>query len=181
MLLAAATAVLLGTTAWRTPDERPRALGLMAVLASILVVALSVGYSRSGIGPGNGWCSRYITIAMPLIGVVYFAWLLYGPATARRAIHIGLLVVVCGGIPAQADFARAIGTGRRAAFTRVEGALQRGLPLSRVVDLACPDLFGERDKLRECFQMLKEARVGRFGSMSDDRHANRPDARSTVR
>jgi hypothetical protein len=181
MMLSAATVVLLGTTARRSPNERPRAFGLSAVLSSILIVALSVGYSRSGLGPGSGWCSRYITIAMPLLGVVYFAWLLYGSGAARRAIHIGLLALVCAGIPAQAEFARAIGAGRRVLYQRIEAGLQRGLPRSRVVDLAFPDLLAERDRLGACFQMLKEARVGKFGSMSDDRQATRPPSPTRVR
>jgi hypothetical protein len=133
------------------------------------------------LGPGNGWCSRYITIAMPMLGVVYFAWLLYGPTAARRAVHIGLLALICAGVPAQADFARIIGASRRALYVRIEAGLQRGLPRSRVVGLAYPELFPERDKLGEYFQMLKEARVGKFGSMSDDRQAGRQDAGTLVR
>jgi hypothetical protein len=175
-LLAAATLVLLAATAWRSPRERPRALGLFAILSSIMLIALSIGYSRSGLGPGNGWCSRYITAAMPMLGVVYFAWLIYGPTSARRAVHVALLIVVSAGIPAQVQFAHAVGAGRHGLYRRVEAGLERGLPRSRVVELAYPHLLPDRARLGEYFQMLKEARVGKFRNMADDHVATRPDA-----
>jgi hypothetical protein len=181
ILLSAATVVLLGIAAWRSPHERPRALGLLAILTSILIVALAVGYSRSGLGPGTGRCCRYITIVMPLLGVVYIAWLLYAPVLARRAIHVALLALICAGIPEQARFARRVGSFRRGLYCRVEAALQRGLPRSRVVDLAYPVLFPQRSELSTSFQLLKEGRVGKFRYMSDDRHAARPDDQVRVK
>jgi hypothetical protein len=169
MLLACATTLLLGMVAWRSPDQRPRALGLMAVLVSMLGVAVSVGYSRSGLGPGSGGHGRYITISMPLLGVVYIAWLLYGRAAARRAIHIGLLALICIGIPAQARYARGFGGFRRDFYIRIEGGLQRGMHPSRLLDLTHPVLYPDRAKIYECFQMLKQARVGKFRYLSDGR------------
>ena len=106
-LLAAVTLIRLAIVARRSPAERPRAFGLIAVLLSLLGVAAAVGVSRSGLGPGFGLSSRYISISAPLLSVFYIAWLLYGPNPARRAIHIGLLALVCAGIPANTRYALA--------------------------------------------------------------------------
>jgi hypothetical protein len=106
LLLTTVTVMRLGLIAWRSPLERPRALGLCAVTVALLGVATSVGVSRSGSGPSAGLASRYTTILAPLISVLYVTWLLYGPASARRAIHISLLALICAGLPAQSHGAR---------------------------------------------------------------------------
>ena len=163
-----ATALLLGIVAWRSPDQRPRALGLMAVLVSMLGIAASVGYSRSGLGPGSGGFSRYVTVSMPLLGVVYFAWLIYGRPKARRAIQIGLLALICAGIPSQVRSAHDIGGCRRDLYVRIEGALQRGVRPPRLLDLTYPALYPDRARTYEIFRMLKQARIGKFRYMKKD-------------
>jgi hypothetical protein len=181
LVLTIVTVILLGTVVRRVPQERPRAFGLIALLLSTLGVAVTVGISRSGFGPTAGLCSRYITISLPLLGVLYFAWLLYGPALARRAVHISLLALVCAGMSTHVRGARAGGEARRALYTKVERGLQRGLPASRVVDLAHPELFVDRSVIHSRFQMLKEARVGKFRNMVDDGLAVMQDTSSRVR
>lgn len=48
--LVIATLALLATRAFRQPAERPRALGMMAILLAMLGLAGTVGLSRSGLG-----------------------------------------------------------------------------------------------------------------------------------
>jgi hypothetical protein len=183
VLLSSATVILLGIVAWGSPDQRPRALGLMAVLMSMLGIAFAVGYSRSGLGPGSGGHGRYITISMPLLGIMFFAWLLYGQSAARRVIHIGLLALICAGIPAQSQSAQESGRFHGGLFVRVENGLQRGMRPSRLLDLACPHLHPDRVKINECFQMLRQARVGKFRYMSDGGLADaiKPDSDTKLR
>ena len=183
VLLSGGTVTLLGVMALRSPAERPRALGLMSVLLSMLGIAFAVGYSRSGLGPGSGVYGRYITISMPLLGVVYFAWLLYGRSLARRAIHIGLLALICAGIPAQARLAHDLGGWRRHLYVRIEDGLQSGMSAPSLLDLACPRLHPDRMLTYECFRMLQQARFGKFQYMSDGRpeHASRTDFDTKLR
>ena len=180
-LLTAATVVHLVVVARRAPVERPRALGLIAVLSSMICVAAAVGLSRSGLGPGTGLNSRYVTISAPLLGVLYVTWLIYGTARAQRAVHTGLLALVCAGIPAQARFARAAGEGRRAFYVKLERGLKRGVPTSRLVDLACPALFPHRPEIDRAFKVLKTAGVGKFRCMVDDGLAARQETRTRIR
>jgi hypothetical protein len=183
VLLSSATAILLGIVAWGSPAQRPRALGLMAVLLSMLGIAFAVGYSRSGLGPGSGAYGRYITISMPLLGVVFFAWLLYGQSAACHAIHIGLLALICAGIPEQCWSADDAGRFRRHLYFRVENRLRRGMHPSRVLDVACPNLYYDRAKTYEYFKMLKQAKVGMFRYMRDGRlvDAIKPDPDTELR
>lgn len=183
VLLSGGTAVLLAVTAHTSPDERPRALGLTAVLASMFGIALAVGYSRSGLGPGSGAYSRYITVTTPLLGVVYFSWLLYGRPAARRSVQFGLLVLICVGMPAQYRSARDVGRARRDLYARIEHGLESGMRPDGLLDLACPRLFPDRVTVYRCFQMLKDAHVGAFRHMAADgqKQADRTDLEKALR
>ena len=70
VLLVAATLLRLAVVGLRTPGERPRAFGLIAVILSMLGVAVAVGLSRSGLDSRAGLASRYVTIATPLLGAL---------------------------------------------------------------------------------------------------------------
>jgi hypothetical protein len=176
-----ATILRLAFVAWRTPSERPRALGLCAMMVALLSVAAAVGFSRSGAGHGAGLAGRYVTILSPLLCAVYVAWLVYGPAAARRTVHIGLLALVCAGVPAQLRFARETGLERLANYDRIELGLRNRMKTERLLELACPTLHPQRTTVYECFKMLKKARVGKFRYMVDDGLAARDDGSRIVR
>ena len=56
--------VRLAIVAIRLPQERPRAFGLAAIILSMMGVAVSVGVSRCGLGPGAGLVSRYVRLPL---------------------------------------------------------------------------------------------------------------------
>jgi hypothetical protein len=181
LLLSVATIIRLAIAARGSAAERPRALGLIGVLLSLLSVAASVGLARSGLGPAMGMSSRYVTLSIPLLGVIYFAWLVYGGPRSRRLVHIGLLALVCAGTVVEARYALACGKHRRIRYARIERAIQGGMPTSRLLDLACGTLAPERAGLYVCFRMLKAARVGKFGGLVDDGLYAKLDTQDTVR
>ena len=168
LVLTAATILKLSVVAWRMPLERPRALGLCAMMVALLGVAATVGFSRSGLGQEMGLASRYMTILTPLLYALYVAWLLYGSPAARHAFQIGLLVVVCAGLPAQITLARDLGFARRDFFVQIENGLKNGVPTSRLLDLACPILHPDRAALYGSFKLLEQAQVGDFRFLVDD-------------
>jgi hypothetical protein len=177
-LLVAITLIHLAVVARRSPAERPRAFGLIAILLSQLGVAAAVGVSRAGLGPGSGMISRYISISAPLLSCIYITWLLYGPKPARRAIHVGLLALICAGIPANARSALGMGEGRRYGYIEVERSLRAGLPapllMEQVRSRLWPVIFQGNSNIYECFKMLKVARVGKFRYFVDDDGAGTP-------
>ena len=139
-----------------------------------------MGVSRSGFGPGAGLSSRYISISAPLLSVFYIAWLLYGPDPARRAIHVGLLALVCAGIPANTRYALYMGEYRRDLYIQVERSLRAGLPASLLMEQVIPGLNLDPGQTYECFKMLKVARVGMFRYFVDDKLSGGADARAAV-
>jgi hypothetical protein len=181
LLLAVVTVLKLGIIAWQSPPERPRALGLAAVTVALLGVAASVGISRSGLGQSAGLASRYITIMAPLLCILYVTWLIYGSTPVRPAIHVGLLALVCAGIPAQLRLARDLGHWRCSVYVRIERSLEVGIPSSRLLDFACSRLHPDRAMIYESFKMLQKAQVGNFRYMVDDGLAATHDGSRVVR
>jgi hypothetical protein len=180
--------ILIGVTlTWlvivgvRRPMERPRAAGLAAVMLGLLILALTVGWSRSGLGPGSGRGPRYVTLSAPLLSAVYVAWLIYGHGPARRAVHLGLLVAVCLSIPFQARVAWSLGEPRRQFYQRLERQMKSGMPGSQIVAQACPSLYPDPEFAYQCFRMLKRARIGRFTYFVDDRLATIPNPGAITR
>jgi hypothetical protein len=53
--------------------------------------------------------------------------------------------------------------------------------LSAVVKNAWPHLYPSKEFIEVSFKMLKEAQVGRFGDVVDDRLANAPNGSSAIR
>ena len=141
VFLIAVTLLLLALVAVRTPSEHPRALGLIAIILAMLSLAAAVGLSRSGLGPGWGFSSRYITLTAPLLCALYIAWLAYGPDSARRAVHVGLLATVCLTTPANIAFGLRYGEVIRTAQRQVEWSLKARVPASELMRQACPAIY----------------------------------------
>jgi hypothetical protein len=77
--------------------------------------------------------------------------------------------------------ARAEGEAHRTLYAKLERGLRRGLPASKLVDLACPALFVHRAVIYSHFQMLKDAKVGKFRDMADDGLALKQEPSSRIR
>jgi hypothetical protein len=181
LILVAATLLRLAEVGLRVPDERPRALGLIAVILSMLAVAAAVGVSRSGLGPGFGLSSRYASIAAPLLSSLYVAWLAYGPAPARRLVNIVLLTLVCLAVPANIEFGLKYGELRRSVYLQVERNLRARVPASQMRDTILRALYPVPDVACDRFNMLKHARFGKFKYFIDDRVAVKPEVSKVVR
>jgi hypothetical protein len=58
----------------RIPKGRPMAVGGLAVLAGVLLVAAAVGLSRGPMGFDMGLWPRYAVLSWPAVAVVYLGW-----------------------------------------------------------------------------------------------------------
>ena len=89
------TGGLLMVAWWRRPQEWFRVLGLLAFLGAMASLSLAVGWGRSGFGPGSGFASRYVTLAVPLLCCVYFIWELYAVWAMRHFGQMTLFALIC--------------------------------------------------------------------------------------
>lgn len=163
-----ATFALLSTVAIRKPEERPRALGLMAIIASMLAVAAAVGIGRSGFGPSAILVSRYITLAAPLLCALYVAWLVYGGPRSRAGILSLLLVMAGVALPDCYRYGKSYGWNARISQQRVERSLTDRVPQTPMKDEAILLIFPDAALARGYFRMLKQARLGAFVHYDDD-------------
>ena len=125
--------------------------------------------------------SRYITLASPLLGVIYIAWLTYGRPMSRAAVHVALLALVVSTIPANHHFSRVYGHPIRQAARRVEWGLKSHAPAAILLDRACPTLFPDRAYALDRFKMLKTAGFGEFAAFDADGVAIAPGDASVRR
>jgi hypothetical protein len=179
--LVGATLGLLAIVIVRTPEERPRALGLAAILAAMVGVAGAVGISRAAFGPAAILASRYVTIAIPLLCAIYFAWLVYGKAAGRVGIHLVLVTLMCLSVPQGQRYGRKYGWSVRVSEQRVERALKNHIPTSELLSLACPAIYPDPGVARSYFKLLKDARIGAFAEFEENQVAAVPGPAGAVR
>ena len=168
MGLITVTLMRLAAVCWNKPTERTRASGLIAIIVSMVGMAIVVGLSRSGLGPGTGLATRYITIACPLLIAVYVSWLVYGSAATKAWVQAGLLVVFCLAIPANVRLARLQGEYHRSLYVRFERGMQAGVPLSQLVSDLSQKLYPNPKDMSRLLKMLKSARNGKYALLNVD-------------
>jgi hypothetical protein len=168
-VLMIATLRLLAIASLHSPGERTRAFGLVSIILSMLSVACTVGYSRAGLGLDRILASRYVTLTIPLLCVVYIVWLTYGKTRARALVHVGLLVLICATLPEAYRTSRAYGRSVRVAEERVERGLKQRVATEQLLAWTCPAIYPEPRVVRKYFIMLRHARIGAFAYYEDDR------------
>ncbi len=152
-----------------SPLERPRALGLAAVILSLMGTAFSVGVSRSGFGATAGLQSRYVCLAAPLLSALYVTALIYYKKRWQWAIHTVLLLATLSSVYDSYRLARNRGESCLYCFKRVEKALQAGKHGTQILDLITPALYPDRTAAAEMVRMLESSRFGDFKSTDDAR------------
>ncbi|MHB1556916.1 MAG: hypothetical protein ACYC61_05480 [Isosphaeraceae bacterium] len=178
--LAIATLLLLGTRAVREPAERPRALGLMAIVIAMLGLAGAVALSRSGLGPTVVLAPRYVTLTAPLLCVIYISWLAYGGARGRVAVPLALLVLIGSAMSDGYRFSRSYGRSLLAAERRVEAGRARHASAAELARAASPDLYSMADYTDRFFRQMETARMGPFANPMATRTARAPAASGPI-
>jgi hypothetical protein len=166
--LVASVGLLVRVAAVR-PGERPRALGLLAVLGGLGSLAAGLGWGRAGATATGGFEPRYVTLAAPLGCALYFIWDLYGgPPALRRLVPLGLfaamLVVLWPDTQAGLDAGR--GLARESARLRRE--VRSGAPMFVVIKEATPFLHPSQDALAEALPRLRDAGFEDFRALRPD-------------
>lgn len=179
--LSLATLLLLGARALREPAERPRAMGMMAILVAMLGLAVAVALSRSGLGPAVLLAPRYITLAAPLLCVIYISWLAYGGPRGRVAVPLALLVLVGSAMSDGYRFSRSYGRNLLAAERRVELGQARHASVAELARAASPDLYPMADYTDHFFRLMETARIGPFADSDATRTATAPAASGPIR
>ncbi|HEV3119729.1 MAG TPA: hypothetical protein VGY58_21905 [Gemmataceae bacterium] len=162
---------VLATTWYRRPEQRFRAAGLLAFIATMLVLALALGWGRAALG--GGFAPRYVILACPVFCALYFVWELYGPRRIRGLLPMCLFVIVALLTPwnYQHGLGHAQQVGALARAFRKD--LRHGVPpaeLARRHPFLCPDV----PVLTRHLEKLIQRGIGPFRTGSATLHAQLP-------
>ena len=170
------TVGLLMVAWWRCPQERFRVVGLLAFLGAMASLSLAVGWGRSAFGPGVGFTSRYVTLAVPLLCCVYFIWEIYGGWALRHFGQMTLFALMCALLTPSTISSLDEAKGRRQIAKAMERDLREGVPISVFVNRyngwnfifppPCPPFYNDppisNECARQCLMALRRANVGKF-------------------
>jgi hypothetical protein len=168
LVLVAGSAAVLARTAMLGPRaERPRALGLLCVLAALGTLVLALGWGRAGSGERAGFEPRYVTLVAPLGCAVVFVWDLYGGPVLRRLVPTCLCAALL--VLLWPDTRAALDHGRFLARQAREFALavREGMPIYLLVK-RFPVLHPSQDELAAELHALRRAGIGIFAALRED-------------
>jgi hypothetical protein len=127
IVLGVATVVLLLR---RPSEERPAALGLIAVAAGVFAVAATIGVARAAwdYGMVKAW-SRYSLLVWPLLGAAYLAWVKAG----RKWVPLLMCVAVAVAFPTNTVTGLVVGHYERETYRLIDADLRAGLSAEEIV------------------------------------------------
>jgi hypothetical protein len=153
---------------WRDdPAERLRTLGLACFGGAMLVLAAGVGWGRGSLGPAAGFATRYVTLAAPLLCLLYFV----GRASRDRVWTWGLLLLTVALLAVNTSAGVARAQVRRERMRQIDADLARGMAPAPFADKWLGIIFFKEDGaavLAERLEMLRRAGQGPFARPSDD-------------
>jgi hypothetical protein len=149
--------------ALRRPEERVRALGLLAFLGAMLLMALGVGWGRAGFGADAGMQDRYVTLAMPLLCLFYLQGVIYARPLVWRHVERALLLLACVAIVVNCRKGWNQGRTFRELFARLESDMRAGIPPEALAVRHGDRLgFGPIPAYAAQLAMLRQARRGPY-------------------
>jgi hypothetical protein len=67
-------------------QSRIRTSGLFCLIVGIVCLALGLGWGRAGLGETAGLVTRYVSLAAPLLCILYYVWLVAGNRFVPRCL-----------------------------------------------------------------------------------------------
>jgi hypothetical protein len=132
-------------------------------------LALGIGMARSGYGPGAGYETRYVPLAMPLLCGLYFVWETYGGPVSRRVAQTCLVAPLVLLWPLNSVQLVCYGEKHRATLEAVERDVRDGKTAAEVVKSHAEDLNDQykRNRLVAYMNMLRRAGIGPFRHLGE--------------
>jgi hypothetical protein len=149
---------------WRKqPNERVRAAGLLLFLAAMASLALAVGMGR------NGFEIRYVTLSVPALCAVYFAWNLYGAPSLQRPVRTLLFATTAIVLVPNTWWGWRYADDLRSHLARFEADMVAGTPPYQLIQrYAGKYLHPHQQIVMDYMPYLHEAGVGAFQHLRDN-------------
>jgi hypothetical protein len=161
-LLVLATGAAVALWWWRSKAERLPAEALLGVLAATGALVVTIGWGRSGFGPGAGFAGRYAALSAPLLCWACLAWCRLPWPRAAGIAQLACWTAAAVLYPANFTAGRELAEARRAGLQALVHDLRRPLPLAAVAARHTMDVYPDAGALRERLEMLRPSRLGPF-------------------
>ena len=151
----------VGTLRILKSEERPAALGLVAVVAGVAGVALAIGVGRGGFDTDRpmGLWSRYAFLTWPLVGLAYLVWVKRGSRNVPMALCLVAALAFTGNMLTGIQ----VGMQVRETLEDIERDSARGTPPEEIVlRFKGTTQAGQEERAVRAIPMLRAARIGRF-------------------
>lgn len=159
---------LLGRAFVTRPDERPRVVGLLAVLSGLVGLAAGVGWGRGWSGDQAGLQDRYVTMAAPFWCWVAVAFRVYAPPAAERVAAASLLAIACVLAWPNTQVGLDHGWTLAARAEALAADVRAGVPAYRVLKRHAGFLHPNPDEAARFLPILRAAGLGPFGDLRPD-------------
>jgi hypothetical protein len=158
--------------AWRRPDDRFRALGLLAFMAACASLALAIGWGRGSLGWRAGFQQRYMIAAAPMLCAAFLIWGLNG-GRSGRLVQWALLGCVILLFPGNLQRGLKDARYHRQEMNTLSQDLAAGLPPFAIVlrnaDTMVPESIPERQEiLAEALKKLQAAGIKPYNDLPRD-------------
>jgi hypothetical protein len=164
-----AVVISIGAIAFKEPEERARAVGLLLFIAAMTTLALAVGLGRNGFEP------RYVTLSVPIVCCIYLIASIYCPRHVRPYALLSLLAIPCLGFWVNTQSGLKYGRSLRSELGSFEQGMVRGLPPYRLVHAHLTYLHPNVQLVNDYLPMLRGAQIGDFRFLRSNPHFKQID------
>lgn len=165
----AAVAALLLLTCWtlavnwrEKPKERARTVGLFLFIGAMVSLALGLGMGR------DGFEIRYVTLSVPLLCAVYFAWTIYGAPPLRKMIGTLLFTTVVVLVVPNTWWGLRYARDLKSHLAAFETDMVGGTPAHELIQRYAGYLHPHHVIIMDYMPMLRAAGAGAFRQLRDD-------------
>jgi hypothetical protein len=147
------------------PAERLRAAGFLMFFAGIAALGLAIGLGRAFMGPMIGFEARYMTLAAPLLLLLFLQSEAHGGAALKRHVQRTLFLLMSGLFILNAQKGIVYSTSLWKHLSKFEQDMRDGVPPEALgVRYADQWGYGAREVFSTRLAWLQKARLGPYRS-----------------
>jgi len=162
VLILAIAGLVLISLAWKSREQRSRAVGFFLFLCAMTSLAAAIGLGRNGFEP------RYITLAVPVLCCVYLVFATYPDVLVPRRALPALLAISCACLFSNTRSGLQYGRSLRHELGTFEAEVRRGMPPYQLIRAHLPYLHPNTQLVEDYLPMLRTAKVGQFRFLRDN-------------
>jgi hypothetical protein len=152
----------------KRPNERPRALALVMILAATLALVLVIGRKRAGMGLDYIYQGHYLAHVVPALCCIYFAWEMHG-GVSGRCVQLGMLAVLAASLPLNLQQAIHAGQYLQQKTWAFEHDVKSGIPAFILAERHfASDAVPRAEELDRILRNHKANGIGIFREIRDD-------------